>query len=145
MRELPGPGNSMGRVKFGFPNAYDIYLHDTPNKELFAQDDRDRQPRLHSAWRMRSGSRTGCSGATRRRASKAPEQNVTLPTPVPIYITYLTAQAQGGQLIFVDDIYARRATPRLRRSPGGTAGRSDRDFAHGLQLGLGGHPTRSAR
>ena len=40
VRELPGPANSMGHVKFGFPNAYDIYLHDTPVKELFAQDDR---------------------------------------------------------------------------------------------------------
>src|SRR6185503_19583678 len=33
VRELPGPANSMGRVKFGFPNAYDIYLHDTPSKD----------------------------------------------------------------------------------------------------------------
>ena len=40
VRELPGPANSMGHVKFGFPNAYDIYLHDTPMKDLFAQDDR---------------------------------------------------------------------------------------------------------
>jgi murein L,D-transpeptidase YcbB/YkuD len=39
--------------------------------------------------------------------SDAPEQNVALPTPVPIYVTYLTAQAHGGQLSFVDDIYGR--------------------------------------
>jgi hypothetical protein len=42
-------------------------------------------------------------------ASDAPEQNVPLPTPVPIYVTYLTAQAHDGQLSFVDDIYGRDA------------------------------------
>ena len=40
-------------------------------------------------------------------ASSAPEQNVQLPTPVPIYVTYLTAQAHDGQLSFIDDIYGR--------------------------------------
>jgi len=40
-------------------------------------------------------------------ASRDPEQNVLLPTPVPIYVTYLTAQARNGQLSFVDDIYGR--------------------------------------
>ena len=44
---------------------------------------------------------------TRRPASREPEQNVLLPTPVPIYVTYLTAQVDGGQLSFVDDIYGR--------------------------------------
>jgi len=42
-------------------------------------------------------------------ASSAPEQNVALPTPVPIYVTYLTAQPNGGQLSFVDDVYGRDA------------------------------------
>jgi murein L,D-transpeptidase YcbB/YkuD len=41
--------------------------------------------------------------------SDAPEQHVLLPTPVPIYITYLTAQAHDGQLSFVDDVYGRDA------------------------------------
>ena len=41
VRQLPGPANSMGQLKFGFANANDVYLHDTPNKDLFAQDDRD--------------------------------------------------------------------------------------------------------
>ncbi len=38
-------------------------------------------------------------------ASAEPEDHVVLPTPVPIYITYLTAHAEGGQLSFVDDVY----------------------------------------
>ena len=40
VRQLPGPANSMGRVKFGFPNATDIFLPDTPVKEKFAEADR---------------------------------------------------------------------------------------------------------
>ena len=108
VRELPGPANSMGHVKFGFPNAYDIYLHDTPVKELFAQDDRDLS---HGCIRLQDAERLArwMLGRDPETASNAPEQNVALPTPVPIYVTYLTAQAQDGQLSFVDDIYGRDA------------------------------------
>jgi murein L,D-transpeptidase YcbB/YkuD len=42
-------------------------------------------------------------------ASREPEQNVLLPKPVPIYVTYLTAQVNNGQISFVDDIYGRDA------------------------------------
>ncbi|MGE5564407.1 MAG: L,D-transpeptidase family protein [Bacillota bacterium] len=107
VRQLPGPANSMGKVKFGFPNAYDIYLHDTPVKELFAQDDRTISHgciRLEDAQRLERWMMDG-----RQVAADAPEENVALPTPVPIYVTYLTAQAQNGQLSFVDDIYGRDA------------------------------------
>jgi murein L,D-transpeptidase YcbB/YkuD len=108
VRELPGPANSMGHMKFGFPNAYDIYLHDTPVKELFAQDDRDLS---HGCIRLQDAERLGrwMLGRDPETASNAPEQNVELPTPVPIYVTYLTAQAHDGQLSFVDDIYGRDA------------------------------------
>ena len=61
---------------------------------------------------MPSASATGCSAATRRRSPARPEQHALLPTPVPIYLTYLTAQVQNGQLAFVDDIYG-RDTQRL--------------------------------
>ena len=108
VRQLPGHRNSMGHVKFGFPNAYDIYLHDTPNKDLFAQDDRTLS---HGCIRLEDAQRLGrwmMEGST-QAASDSPELNVPLPTPVPIYVTYLTAQAQNGQLSFVDDIYGRDA------------------------------------
>jgi len=106
VRELPGPANSMGRVKFGFPNAWDIYLHDTPVKELFAQDDRDLS---HGCIRLQDAERLArwMLGRDPKSVSSEPEQNVNLPTPVPIYVTYLTAQAHDGQLSFVDDIYGR--------------------------------------
>jgi murein L,D-transpeptidase YcbB/YkuD len=107
VRQLPGPANSMGHVKFGFPNNYDIYLHDTPVKELFAQDDRTISHgciRLQDAQKL---ARWMMGRDPETAANSTPEQNVALPTPVPIYMTYLTAQAQNGQLSFVDDIYGR--------------------------------------
>ena len=105
VRQLPGPANSMGRVKFGFPNSTDIYLHDTPVKEKFEAADRSVSHgciRLEDAERL---SRWLMNGRDPIGASSAPKDNVALPTPVPIYVTYLTAQARGGQLSFVDDDY----------------------------------------
>lgn len=106
VRQLPGPLNSMGRIKFPFPNGSDIYLHDTPNKDLFAQDDRNVS---HGCIRLQDAERFGAwlMGRDPQTASREPEQNVLLPSPVPIYVTYLTAQAKNGQLSFVDDIYGR--------------------------------------
>jgi len=106
VRQLPGPRNSMGRIKIGFPNASDIYLHDTPNKDLFAQDDRTLS---HGCIRLQDAERLGRWLMERapQTASNEPEQHVLLPTPVPIYVTYMTAQVKNGQLSFVDDIYGR--------------------------------------
>ena len=98
----------MGRMKFGFANSADIYLHDTPSKDLFAQDDRSLS---HGCIRLQDAERLGrwLLGRDPETASRDPEQNVLLPTPVPIYVTYLTAQVDGGQLSFIDDVYGRDA------------------------------------
>ena len=106
VRQLPGPLNSMGRIKIPFPNSDDIYLHDTPNKDLFAADDRTLS---HGCIRLQDAERLGrwLMGRDPQSATRDPEQNVLLPSPVPIYVTYLTAQANGGQLSYVDDIYGR--------------------------------------
>jgi murein L,D-transpeptidase YcbB/YkuD len=106
VRQLPGPRNSMGRIKIGFPNSSDIYLHDTPNKDLFAQDDRDLS---HGCIRLQDAERLGrwLMGRDPETASNQPEDHVLLPKPVPIYVTYLTAQVQNGQLAYVDDVYGR--------------------------------------
>jgi len=119
VRQLPGPANSMGRMKFGFANSADIYLHDTPSKDLFAQDDRDLS---HGCIRLEDAERLGrwmMGRDPQTASSNAPEQAVALPTPVPIYITYLTAQAGDGQLSFVEDSYGKdsvalRQTASLR-------------------------------
>ena len=104
VRQLPGPANSMGQLKFGFPNSYDIYLHDTPRKELFAQADRDLS---NGCIRVEDAQRLGrwLLGRDPTPQSDAPEQHALLPTPVPVYVTYLTTQANGGQLTFVGDPY----------------------------------------
>lgn len=108
VRQLPGPANSMGRLKIPFPNSSDIYLHDTPNKNLFASEDRNLS---HGCIRLQDAERLGrwLMGRPPEAASRDPEQNVLLPSPVPIYVTYLTAHVDGGQLSFVDDIYGRDA------------------------------------
>jgi murein L,D-transpeptidase YcbB/YkuD len=104
VRQLPGPGNSMGHVKYGFPNRYDVYLHDTPEKGLFAQASRDIS---NGCIRLEDADRLGrwLLGREPRADSPEPEQHALLPSPVPIYVTYLTAQADGGQLTFLDDVY----------------------------------------
>jgi murein L,D-transpeptidase YcbB/YkuD len=107
VRQLPGPRNSMGRIKIGFPNNSDIYLHDTPNKALFADDDRSLS---HGCIRLQDAERLGewLMGRDPQQASNdAPEQHVLLPSPVPIYLTYLTAQVNDGQLTYLDDVYGR--------------------------------------
>ena len=106
VRQLPGPANSMGRIKFPFPNSEDIYLHDTPNKNLFASDDRTLS---HGCIRLEDAERLGqwLMGRDPQSATREAEQNVLLPSPVPIYVTYLTAQVSNGQLSYVDDIYGR--------------------------------------
>jgi len=108
VRQLPGPGNSMGHLKFGFANNAGIYLHDTPKKELFASDDRDLS---HGCIRLEDAERLGrwLMGRDPTTDSRDPEQHVLLPSPVPVYVTYLTAQANNGQLTFVDDVYRRDA------------------------------------
>jgi len=115
VRQLPGPRNSMGRVKFMFPNALGVYLHDTPNRELFSEQDRRRSagcvrledaPRL-AAWLL------GQPAAPR---SSQPEEVVPLEERVPVYITYLTASPIGGKLVFNSDHYG-RDRPLLAQLP----------------------------
>jgi murein L,D-transpeptidase YcbB/YkuD len=106
VRQLPGPANSMGQIKIPFPNGSDLYLHDTPKKDLFASDDRNLS---HGCIRLEDAQRLGrwLMGRDPKAESRDPEQNVLLPAPVPIYLTYLTAQVNGDQISFIDDVYGR--------------------------------------
>ena len=106
VRQRPGPANSMGDVKFDFPNDRGIFLHDSPEKELFAKDQRDLS---NGCIRLQDAQRLGrwLMGTDPTVASSAPEQRVLLPKPVPVFVTYLTAHADSGQLTLVDDVYGR--------------------------------------
>src|SRR5438270_5445687 len=87
VRELPGPANSLGRFKFDLPNGDGIYLHDTPRKELFAQDERNLS---HGCVRLEDAARLArwLLGKDPPAVSAA-EENILLPRPVPITISYL--------------------------------------------------------
>jgi murein L,D-transpeptidase YcbB/YkuD len=93
VRQLPGPGNSMGEVKFGFPNAHGIFLHDTPKKELFYGAERALSNgcvRLEDAPRL---ARWLLGRDPSALDADVPEQHVALPRAMPIYITYLNEPA----------------------------------------------------
>lgn len=106
LRQLPGEGNMMGRMKFMLPNRHGIYLHDTPNKAAFARADRqisagcvrvadaDRLARWLFAGRVPKGDAT-------------PEKRIDLPQPVPVYIGYFTVEVKDGRAVFLKDGYGR--------------------------------------
>jgi L,D-transpeptidase YcbB len=104
LRQLPGPQNSMGRIKFMFPNAVGVYLHDNPERELFEQAARLYSGgcvRLEDAWRLSRwlfGRDLSWEGA-------GTEEKVPLDKPVPVYITYLTTVPDGSTIAFLDDVY----------------------------------------
>ena len=86
VRQLPGPANSMGQVKFGFANNDGVYLHDTPRKELFDSDDRSIS---HGCVRLEDAPRLArwLLGRDPGDFGSRPEEQVLLPQAVPIYIT----------------------------------------------------------
>jgi murein L,D-transpeptidase YcbB/YkuD len=92
VRQLPGPANSLGHFKFDLPNGEGIYLHDTPKKELFAQDKRDLS---HGCVRLEDAEKlaTWLLGTDPPPVS-APEKAIPLPRPVPITISYLDPDTQ---------------------------------------------------
>lgn len=106
LRELPGAGNSMGRVKFLFPNDEGIYLHDTPDKALLQKTDRHFS---NGCIRLENAAELGRWLLQRpvRAMSREPEQAVPLPVQVPVYLTYLTATATDAGVAFREDVYGR--------------------------------------
>ncbi len=108
IRQLPGAHNSMGRIKFMFPNDVGVYLHDNPERELFEQAARLYSGgcvRLEDAWRLSRW----LFGRDLTWEGAGTEEQVPLPSPVPVYITYLTAMPEGSSIAFYDDVYGRDA------------------------------------
>jgi len=117
VRQDPGPTNALGRVKFMFPNAHNVYLHDTPSRNLFESDDRAfssgcirvENPLTlaelllagQSGWNRQSIDRVVAAGETR---------TVTIKPRVPVLLTYWTAWVRAdGEIQFRRDIYGRDA------------------------------------
>ncbi|HRP57980.1 L,D-transpeptidase family protein [Agriterribacter sp.] len=117
VRQKPGPNNSLGRVKFLFPNSYNIYLHDTPQKSLFGETKRAfshgcirlNEPRKLAEFLLRKDSAWTASKITAAMNS-GKERYVTLEEPVKVFIGYFTAWVDSkGVLNFRDDIYGHDA------------------------------------
>jgi len=119
IRQKPGPHNSMGRIKFMFPNEQGVYLHDNPERELFTEASRLYSGgcvRLEDAWRLSSWlfhRELTWEGA-------GTEEPVPLDPPVPVYITYLTAMPNGSSIAFFDDVYGRDKARLAELGKGGT-------------------------
>ena len=113
VRQLPGTFNSLGLVKFLFPNNYDIYLHDTPNHDLFSQTSRSlshgciriSEPKKMAQYLLRNDS-TWNSKNIDSSMHLTKERWVTLNKKIPVLIVYFTAWVdKSGELNFRKDIY----------------------------------------
>ncbi|MGE4371586.1 MAG: L,D-transpeptidase family protein [Xanthobacter sp.] len=123
-RQMPGRGNSLGRVKFMFPNDHAVYLHDTPSKHLFSNSDRARS---HGCVRVQDpfdfgsvlfniampGQNWNEQRFTRMFGDK--ERYLTLKQPIPVHLVYFTTVADmQGHVTRFADIYGINAAVKKR-------------------------------
>ena len=115
VRQKPGNNNSLGLVKFLFPNNYDIYFHDTPNRDLFTASNRSfshgcirlGEPKKFAQYLLRADTATIWKSNTIDSCMHLPKEKwVTLKQTVPVFIVYFTAWVdKTGTLNFRKDIY----------------------------------------
>jgi murein L,D-transpeptidase YcbB/YkuD len=112
-RQLPGPKNALGLVKFIFPNQYNVYLHGTPEQELFSRSRRDfshgcirlEDPPALAAWVLR-GKPEWTMDKIKATMNGDTTVQVNLDKPIPVLILYSTAVVEpDGEVRFFDDIY----------------------------------------
>jgi murein L,D-transpeptidase YcbB/YkuD len=116
VRQRPGAGNALGYVKFIFPNDFNIYLHDTPARHLFAEDVRALS---HGCIRVEHPDELarfvlgpqGWDLAQARAAMNGgrDDHRVYLKRKLPVYIAYFTSYVRDGKLRFANDVYDRDA------------------------------------
>jgi murein L,D-transpeptidase YcbB/YkuD len=110
--QQPGPDNALGQVKFLFDNPYSVYLHDTPSRAAFNQNQRSASHgcvRLEKAVDLAKyllGTEAGWS-PERVDQTMAGDQTLSVPLkqPIPLRIYYWTAFVDGDQVSFRDDVY----------------------------------------
>jgi murein L,D-transpeptidase YcbB/YkuD len=115
LRQRPGPHNALGQVKFDLPNPYSILLHDTPSKGLFERERRAFSAgciRVKDALRFAETLISGTVDWSRDNTTAAlagkDSVRVNLETPIPVFVTYLTAVADAnGEVVYHDDLYGR--------------------------------------
>jgi len=115
LRQPPGASNALGRVKFMFPNPWSIYLHDTPDKHLFARDTRAYSSgcvRLNDpfdfAYALLARQEADPKSAFHKVLDSGRQERIFLKDPVPVHLDYRTAFTDArGRLQFRPDIYGR--------------------------------------
>jgi len=128
-RQAPGPKNLLGRVKFMFPNQFNVYLHDTPSKSLFSRAVRAfshgciriEKP-IELAEYVLRGDEKWDHKKILDAIKKGRERTVQLPEPIPVYLLYCTAWAnEDGTIQFRNDIYGRdkELDKAFRKKPSG--------------------------
>ena len=123
MRQDPGPKNSLGRIKYMFPNDFDVYLHDTPARDKFAQVERGLSsgcvrvgdPAALTAFLMEGMDDWPVERRT-QVLDAGETKTVWLRQSVPVHLTYQTVYFdEAGKIHFLEDIYGR--DDRLRHRP----------------------------
>lgn len=111
VRQRPGAKNSLGLIKFMFPNDFNIYLHDTPHGDLFEEDIRAFS---HGCIRVEKPEELGSwvlgwsADSVRSQMENGPnDRSVQLDAKIPVYIAYLTTFVRDGTLYFGNDLYSR--------------------------------------
>jgi murein L,D-transpeptidase YcbB/YkuD len=110
VRQRPGDKNALGLIKFMFPNDFNIYLHDTPQGELFKQDIRAFS---HGCIRLEKPAELAQFvlgwplDKIQAEEHGQDDHTVNLPKKLPVYIVYFTTYMNSGQLMFGDDLYDR--------------------------------------
>jgi murein L,D-transpeptidase YcbB/YkuD len=114
LQQRPGPGNPLGRIKFDLPNRFQVYLHDTPARALFAQPFRARshgcvrvEHALELASALLAGQEPGDPAALERTIATGATRRIRIEPPVPVYLLYWTAFTKGGTVHFREDVYGR--------------------------------------
>ena len=110
IRQRPGEGNALGVVKFIFPNDFNVYLHDTPQDELFTEDVRAFSHgciRLEKPERLAEWVLGWTKDQVRAAVRGKDDYRVNLPRKIPVYIAYFTAYVRDGELYFGNDLYSR--------------------------------------
>jgi murein L,D-transpeptidase YcbB/YkuD len=115
LRQRPGPGNALGKVKFMMPNPFDVYLHDTDDRDLFREPRRSfssgcirlEQPLELLDWAL-AETPAWPPQAARMALDSGEERRVALDRPIPVHIEYRTAWVHAdGTAQFRPDLYGR--------------------------------------
>jgi murein L,D-transpeptidase YcbB/YkuD len=117
-KQAPGPQAGLGAVMFEMPNRFDVYLHDTPDKEAFSRDNRRLSNgciRVQNPLELAALLMDEPMEAIQKKVATGDTQRKSLPEPVPVFLLYHTAQASPGRDVDIrPDFYGRDEALWLR-------------------------------